>query len=96
MRRSVLSTRTETDSFGAIEVPTDALWRAQTERSRRCFAIGEQRMPPPIIHALAEVKRAAAEVNAQLGLIDGAWRRASSTTHFHFRCGRPARARRAT
>ncbi len=69
--RSVLSaTRTETDSFGPIEVPAHALWGAQTERSRRFFAIGEQRMPLPVIHALAEVKRAAAEVNAQLGLLD--------------------------
>ncbi len=49
-----LPTRTETDSFGPIEVPADALWGAQTERSRRFFAIGEQRMPPAIIHALAE------------------------------------------
>ena len=65
-------TRTEHDSFGAIEVPADALWGAQTERSRRFFAIGAQRMPLPVVHALAQVKRAAAEVNAELGLLDGA------------------------
>jgi fumarate hydratase class II len=64
--------RTETDSFGPIEVPADALWGAQTERSRRFFAIGNQRMPLPIVHALAEVKRAAAEVNHDLGLLDAA------------------------
>ena len=65
-------TRTEKDSFGPIEVPADALWGAQTERSRRFFAIGSQRMPIAIVHALAEVKRAAAAVNAALGLLDPA------------------------
>jgi fumarate hydratase class II len=64
------STRTETDSMGPIEVPADALWGAQTERSRRYFAIGQQRMPAAIIRALAEIKRAAAEVNRDLGLLD--------------------------
>jgi fumarate hydratase, class II len=63
-------TRTEADSFGTIEVPAEALWGAQTERSRRFFAIGEQRMPLAVVHALAEIKRAAAEVNAELGLLD--------------------------
>lgn len=62
--------RMETDSFGPIEVPGDALWGAQTERSRRFFAIGEQRMPSAIVHALAQIKRAAAEVNFELGLLD--------------------------
>ena len=61
--------RTETDSFGPIEVPADALWGAQTERSLRFFAIGEQRMPLEIVHALAQIKRAAAEVNGDLGLL---------------------------
>ena len=68
----VSSTRTESDSFGPIEVPADALWGAQTERSRRFFAIGEQRMPILLIHALAQIKRAAAEVNQELGLLDAA------------------------
>jgi fumarate hydratase, class II len=63
-------TRVETDSFGTIDVPAQALWGAQTERSRRYFAIGEQRMPLEVMHALAEIKRAAAEVNAALGLLD--------------------------
>ena len=66
------STRLETDSFGPIEVPADALWGAQTERSRRFFAIGRQRMPIEIIHALAEIKRAAAEVHRELGLLEPA------------------------
>jgi fumarate hydratase class II len=63
-------TRIESDSFGPIEVPVDRLWGAQTKRSRRNFSIGEERMPKPIIRALGIVKRAAAEVNHQLGLLD--------------------------
>src|SRR5919108_1779861 len=63
-------TRRETDGFGAIDVPAHALWGAQTERSRRFFAIGEQRMPLALIHAIAEIKRAGAEVNGELGLLD--------------------------
>ena len=61
--------RREVDSFGAIDVPSGALWGAQTERSRRFFAIGQQPMPLEIIYALAEIKRAAAEVNLALGLL---------------------------
>jgi fumarate hydratase class II len=63
-------TRTESDSFGPIEVPADRYWGAQTERSRQNFRIGEERMPLPIIRALALVKKAAAEVNRELGDID--------------------------
>ena len=66
------ATRTETDSFGPIEVPVDALWGAQTERSLRFFAIDTQRMPIEIVHALAQIKRAAAVVNCELGLLDTA------------------------
>jgi fumarate hydratase, class II len=65
-----METRTETDSFGPIAVPADRYWGAQTERSRRNFPIGEELMPLAIIHALAVVKRVAAEVNHELGLID--------------------------
>jgi fumarate hydratase class II len=64
------TTRTETDSFGPIDVPVDALWGAQTARSLHFFAIGSQRMPVDIIHALAWVKWAAALVNAELHLLD--------------------------
>jgi fumarate hydratase, class II len=64
------SVRTETDSFGPIEVPADRYWGAQTERSRQNFRIGEDRMPMPIIRALGIVKLAAAEANRELGLID--------------------------
>jgi fumarate hydratase class II len=63
-------TRTETDTFGRIEVPADRYWGAQTERSRQNFRIGTERMPPPLIRALAIVKRVAAEVNVELGLLD--------------------------
>src|SRR5438067_8035656 len=63
-------TRIETDSFGPIEVPAKCYWGAQTERSRRNFRIGEERIPKPIIRALAIVKRAAAEVNHELGMLD--------------------------
>ncbi len=65
-------TRIETDSFGPIDVPVDALWGAQTARSLRFFAIGEQRMPIAVVHALAWVKWAAALVNLELGRLDAA------------------------
>ena len=64
------ATRTETDSFGPIEVPATALWGAQTARSLHFFAIGAQRMPLPIIHALAWVKWAAAWANVDLHGLD--------------------------
>jgi fumarate hydratase, class II len=63
-------TRIETDSFGPIEVPAERYWGAQTERSHRNFRIGGERMPLPIIRALALVKSAAARVNHDLGLLD--------------------------
>ena len=62
-------TRTETDSFGPIEVAADRYWGAQTERSRQNFRIGADRMPLPIVHALGIVKLAAAETNRELGLL---------------------------
>src|SRR6202048_908604 len=64
------STRTETDSFGPIEVPADRYWGAQTERSRQNFRIGQDRMPMAVIRALGIVKLAAAQTNRELGLID--------------------------
>lgn len=59
--------RTERDSFGEIAVPADCLWGAQTQRSLAHFAISTERMPTALIQALAEVKRAAAQVNRDLG-----------------------------
>lgn len=62
-----MTTRTETDSMGAIEVPADAYWGAQTQRSKQNFVIGDQQMPLAVVHGLAQVKKAAAKVNAELG-----------------------------
>src|SRR5260370_36763547 len=62
--------RIETDTFGPIEVEADRYWGAQTERSRRTFRIGAETMPLAVIRALALVKRVAAEVNCELGLLD--------------------------
>jgi len=61
--------RLEKDSFGTIEVPADRLWGAQTERSRRFFRISGERMPLAVVHALALVKKVAAQVNAELTLL---------------------------
>jgi len=69
--KTTKASRTETDSFGPIEVAADRYWGAQTERSRQNFRIGQDRMPMPIIRALAIVKLAAAETNRELGLLDG-------------------------
>ncbi|TNE44453.1 MAG: class II fumarate hydratase [Sphingomonadales bacterium] len=64
------TTRTETDSFGAVEVPADRYWGAQAERSRGNFKIGWEKQPLPIVRALGIVKRAAAEVNMDMGRLD--------------------------
>ena len=72
MGASMSGVRLEKDSFGEIEVPADRLWGAQTERSRRFFRISGERMPLPVVYALARVKKAAAAVNAALGLLDAA------------------------
>jgi fumarate hydratase class II len=70
-RQSAMAkTRSETDSFGSIEVPADRYWGAQTQRSLENFRIGTERIPVPVIRALATIKRAAAEVNHKLGLLD--------------------------
>ena len=64
-----MSSRTERDTFGPIEVPAERLWGAQTQRSREFFSISTERMPPELVNALAEVKRAAALVNRDLLLL---------------------------
>ncbi len=69
-RKPANATRTETDTFGPIEVAADAFWGAQTERSRHNFRIGDERMPIPLIRALGVVKRASADVNHSLGSLD--------------------------
>ncbi|MCZ6885817.1 MAG: lyase family protein, partial [Alphaproteobacteria bacterium] len=63
--------RTESDSFGPLEVPSDRYWGAQTQRSLGNFKIGSDRMPPPLIRGFSIVKRAAATVNAENGKLDG-------------------------
>ena len=97
--------RVEHDSMGEVSVPADALWGAQTERARAHFVSGEP-MPRAVITALAQVKAAAAEVNAELGVIEPDLARAISagarspeaTTPATSRsmCSRPARAPRPT
>ena len=62
-------TRSETDSLGAVEVPAEHYWGAQTQRSLANFRIGEGRMPLPLVHGLVRVKRAAASANRDLGLL---------------------------
>src|SRR5665811_1751586 len=63
-------TRIESDAFGPLQIPADKLWGAQTERSLHNFRIGSERMPIEIVHALGLIKRAAAEVNRDLGSLD--------------------------
>ncbi len=64
------ATRTESDTFGPIEVASDAYWGAQAERSLGNFKIGWEKQPQPVIRALGIVKRAAAEANMELGRLD--------------------------
>ena len=63
-------TRTETDSFGPLEVPSDKFWGAQTQRSIMNFPIGWERQPVPVIRALGIIKQAAAQVNMATGNLD--------------------------
>ncbi|QEY33106.1 class II fumarate hydratase [Synechococcus sp. RSCCF101] len=64
------ATREERDSLGTVPVAADRYWGAQTERARGNFAIGDSRMPLPIIHAIATIKKAAALSNCRLGVLD--------------------------
>jgi len=63
-------TRTETDTFGPIEVPADRYWGAQTQRSIMNFKIGVERMPKPVVRAFGLLKKSAAMTNKELGLLD--------------------------
>ena len=67
-----MQTREERDTMGVVEVPAEALWGAQTQRSLQNFKISNEHMPVALIHALAKVKRAAAKVNHDLGLLNAA------------------------
>ncbi|MFA7276111.1 MAG: class II fumarate hydratase [Pseudobdellovibrionaceae bacterium] len=62
--------RIETDSFGEIEVPASKYWGAQTQRSLGNFKIGGERMPAPLVRALGIIKRAAAQTNMELNVLD--------------------------
>ena len=64
-----MTTKKKKDTMGEIAVPAEAYWGAQTERSRQNFRIGGERLPEPLIHAMATVKKAAAMTNATLGRI---------------------------
>ena len=68
--KETVRTRTETDSFGPIEVPADRYWGAQTQRSLQNFRIGWERMPVAVVHAFGVVKMAAARVNVALGELE--------------------------
>jgi fumarate hydratase class II len=65
-----MTTRTETDTFGPIEVPSERYWGAQAQRSLGNFKIGWERQPEPIVRALGIIKRAAAEANMELGYLE--------------------------
>ena len=106
--RSPAKPAAESDAFGPLEIPADKLWGAQTERSLHNFRIGTERMPIEIVRALGLIKRAAAEVNRDLGSLDAPARQApssrprrtsptaSSTSISRCWSGRPAPARRPT
>ncbi len=64
------STRTETDSFGPLEVPADRYWGAQTQRSIQNFPIGWEKQPVAVVRALGIIKQAAAEANMAAGVLD--------------------------
>ena len=90
--------------MGDVEVPADALWRAQTQRAVHNFPISGRPLPAALVHALARIKAAAARANADLGVVtpeqrdaivaaaDGDRRRASTTTSSRSTSSRPARA----
>jgi len=66
----MIKTRIETDTFGPVNVPADRIWGAQTQRSLENFKIGWEKQPASIVRALGVIKRAAAEVNMDLGKLD--------------------------
>jgi fumarate hydratase class II len=90
--------RIERDTMGEVQVPVDALYRAQTQRAVDNFPISGRGLERSQIRALGLVKAACARVNAQLGVLDPTrgpptrWRPASMTRSFPSTCSRPARA----
>lgn len=69
-KNTTASYRAETDSFGELQVPSDKYWGAQTQRSLANFKIGGEKMPLPLVRALGVLKRAAATVNVEQGVLD--------------------------
>ncbi|PTK57951.1 class II fumarate hydratase [Staphylococcus nepalensis] len=67
-----MSVRIEHDTFGEIEVPADKYWGAQTERSKRNFPVGKERMPIEVVYGFAQLKRGAALANHELGKLSDA------------------------
>ena len=65
-----MTTRTEKDSLGPVEVPANRLWGAQTQRSLENFRISGERQPRELLLSLAMIKKAAAEANTELGELD--------------------------
>ncbi len=65
-----MTTRKEKDTMGEIDVPSERYWGAQTQRSLENFPIGKEKVPFPVVLALVQVKKAAAFVNAELGVLD--------------------------
>ncbi|MEQ9176817.1 MAG: lyase family protein, partial [Alphaproteobacteria bacterium] len=63
-------TRTETDSFGPLEVPADKYWGAQTQRSIMNFPIGWEKQPVAVVRALGVIKKACAMANKEQGTLD--------------------------
>src|SRR5262245_43023217 len=70
LQHTMAATRTETDTFGPIEVPADRYWGAQAQGSLGNFKIGWEKQPLAVVRALGIVKRAAAEANMELGRLD--------------------------
>src|SRR4029453_13149549 len=64
--------RIEKDTMGEIQVPADKLWGAQTQRSLQNFKISGERMPIEVVYAMAYIKKAAAQANEKLGVLDAA------------------------
>lgn len=82
------ATRKETDSLGAVDVPADRLWGAQTQRSLENFPIGEGRMPIALIHAFALQKQAAARANRRLGVLESGLAKAIDAAAAEIAAGR--------
>lgn len=70
VKKQTSNIRVETDSFGALNVPADKYWGAQTERSLGNFKIGGEKMPAPLVRALGVLKKAAAIANVEFGILD--------------------------